>query len=285
MDSKRVFATSCLVVLAGCAASPPDYEANLYKRLRAIACHGIYPEGCPVSLKIGVDVIRPLQIGTFTDPVESLIWGTHFVDPHEYPHSVKGINVEPAFSPDDAPRLVEHLADKHVYVRWAFAVELRQIADHRVVPALIERLRAERDYSVRQLLAMALGNAKDPRAIPVLVEVARNPVAVNEMSTIAKERETLQEWEDLATDAKVALGKIPHKAAFDALVTLQKEGFSGLYGLEASPYPEADRAIEELVEYYAAQGEKERSEKIFECLENKRKERREKASSQPGSTK
>ena len=284
MDSKRVFATSGLIVLAGCAASPPDYEVNLYKRLRAMACHNIYPEGCPDRYK-HVDVIRVLRLGTCTDPVESLIWGTHLADPEQYPYRAVGINVEPAFSPDDAPRLVEHLADEYVYVRWAFAVELRQIADHRVVPALIERLRAERDCSVRQLLAMALGNAKDPRAIPVLVEVVRNPIAVDEMSTIAKERETLQKWDDLAAAAKCALGEIDHKSAIDALVTLQKDGFGGLFGLETSPHPAADHAIEELVEYYESQGDEESSKRILECLERKRKERREKATSQPGSTK
>jgi hypothetical protein len=285
MNRNMVLSTCGLALLTACTTAPPSYEANLYRRLQETVCHGSYPEGLPENLRDMSMCIRALMLGTIhTDPVACRIWSMHGGDPDSYPYRAHGIYVDPSFQPDDAPRLVEHLADRLVENRWVFAVELRSIADHRVVPALIERLGVERDYNVRMLLAMSLGHANDPKAVPVLEKVVRNPEGRNELFPHSTQDYELSEMRDnLVASALSALGDINHESAVSALVALQMDGLGGLSGLEASHHPSADHAIEMLAKYYESLGEESRSKGILAGLERRRREARRDAPTPPGS--
>lgn len=77
--------------------------------------------------------------------------------------------------PDAAPELISELeklrdAPDHG-IKWAIGNALSVVADDSVYEKLVELVREPLYGSARQMIAIALGNMKDPRAVDILIEL------------------------------------------------------------------------------------------------------------------
>lgn len=71
--------------------------------------------------------------------------------------------------------LLRQLADADPAVRRDAAGEIGRRGDREAVPELLARLRAETNVETRRAILAALGLVADPRAVPVLLEMAARP--------------------------------------------------------------------------------------------------------------
>lgn len=62
-------------------------------------------------------------------------------------------------------------AEEELGLKWAIANGLEVVADESVFEEIVEFVRDRSHGRAREMLAMALGNMKDPRAVPVLLEL------------------------------------------------------------------------------------------------------------------
>jgi HEAT repeat protein len=96
--------------------------------------------------------------------------------------------------PVAAPALIEEYRCAHDRsLKWAIANALSVVADDSVIDQLIELVQDKRHGKAREMLAVALGNMKDLRAVDVLIE--------------------LLEDDEMAGHALVALRKLKAKKA------------------------------------------------------------------------
>ncbi len=111
------------------------------------------------------------------------------------------------------PALIEALKDKDndLYIRGNAAYALGEIKDPQAVPPLIEALKDE-DLVVRRVAAYALGKIKDPLAVPPLIEALKDEDLV-----------VRREGWRVRLAAVHALGQIKDPRAFEPLIEALKD--------------------------------------------------------------
>lgn len=77
--------------------------------------------------------------------------------------------------PEDVPRIMAYLSDRHAFVRWEAAQALQKLHHPIAVTALLRALREDEDPDVRQAAAEALGQYAEPRVFEALVGALDDP--------------------------------------------------------------------------------------------------------------
>lgn len=94
-----------------------------------------------------------------------------------------------------------HVAEPTFGLQWAIGNALSVVADDVVLPDLIELALDNRHGKAREMVTMALGNMKDPRAEDVLISLLTD--------------------EEVAGHAIIALGKLKSKKSISAIERFQ----------------------------------------------------------------
>jgi len=100
-----------------------------------------------------------------------LHWLSRMSNPQVKEDIVRTLSV-PWAKPDAAPVLIEEFRKvENDQIRWAIANGLAVVADDAVFEELVQLLHDKGHGQAREMLALALGNMQDPRAVTILVDL------------------------------------------------------------------------------------------------------------------